>query len=340
MTNPTQPSRKTATAAKAQRDDTSSPAPAAASNASTTNPTSEDDLPTLKELILKLDAFLAENAALRKRNDELYERYIESNVRNDELAKRIETLERLLEDKTTTSAPISAPPPLPPAPDTAPKERYDALILSDSILRHVGGDCPPKTTAPPPEPRKGEWYLQDVPYVAPKPYAPLLVKKCIAPGARAAKLYNLALGLAKDFTFDHIIVHCGTNNVMYDHPDDVTEEITDLLAELRKLFNCRITFSPILPRVTKEERKDDGSELSPDTVELLQTIENINSKVYHFCQRRYFGTALCRAFIMNNRNPLPRKHLLAQDGCHLNRRGIVSMEHSIYDAINSFAGLK
>ena len=329
MTNPTQPSRKTATSAKAQRDDTSAPAAAI-------NPTSEDDLPTLKELILKLDAFLAENAALRKRNDELYER-------NDELAKRVETLERLLEDKmepSTTSSPISAPPPLPPAPDTAPKERYDALILSDSILRHVGGDCPPKTTAPPPEPRKGEWYLQDVPYVAPKPYAPLLVKKCIAPGARAAKLYNLALGLAKDFTFDHIIVHCGTNYVMYDHPDDVVEEVTDLLAELRKLFNCRITYSPILPRVTKEERMDDGNELSPDTVELLQTIENINSRVYHFCQRRYFGTALCRAFVMNQYNPVPRKHLLAKDGCHLNRRGIVSMEHSIYDAINSFAGLK
>ena len=121
MTNPKitpTPSRKTATAAKAQRDD--SPSPSAAAKDTTINPaTSEEDLPTLKELILKLDAFLAENAALR--------------ARNDELAKRVETLERLLEDKmepSTTSSSISAP--SPPAPDTVPKERYDALILSDS----------------------------------------------------------------------------------------------------------------------------------------------------------------------------------------------------------------
>ena len=89
-----------------------------------------------------------------------------------------------------------------------------------------------------------------------------------------------------------------------------------------------------------EDRQADGSDLSAESLELLNTIDHINSGIYRFCQKKHFGTALCRDFVMNHSNPSPRKHLLAKDGCHLNRRGIVAMEHSINDAINSFAGLK
>jgi len=262
------PSRKTATAAKAQQGatvSTSTPAtstvsvtstasvtsPASITSTATTTSTalatetatpSASAIPSavstnqlISELITKLDAFFTENAALRKRNDEL--------------ASRIETLERRLAEKPELPSTDSSTAPAPVDPvDLAPKKKYDALILSDSILRHVGGDCPPKKpTAVPPEKLRGEWFSQDLPYVAPKPYKPLLVKKIVAPGARAAKLYNLARGLAKDFSFEHVVVHVGTNYVLYDHQDDNIEEVNDLLAELKTMFNCRITFSPILP---------------------------------------------------------------------------------------------
>ena len=345
MTQPRKsPGRTTATAAKAL-ENTASPSTASLPSSKKANATKanltkvvaaeedDDDVPTLRELIKKLDAFLSENAALRRRNDQLAER-------NDELAKRIETLENRLTDKQDQPSPTVVTP-TSPAPDPVPKIRYDALVLSDSILRHVGVDCPSKKIVPPEEPRSKIVYEQDIPYVAPKPYAPLLVKKVIAPGARAAKLYNIAKELSKKYSFEHIICHVGTNYAPHEHPDDTIEEVSDLLSELKIIFNCKVTYSPILPRITLEDRQtDDAQNLSPESLELLNTIQYINTELYRFCQRNKVGTALCQAFVMDSRNPMPRKHLLAKDGCHLNRRGIVAMEHTLYDVINAFSGLK
>ena len=175
--------------------------------------------------------------------------------------------------------------------------------------------------------------------MAPKPYV-LTVKKVVAPGARAAQLYNIAKELAKTYAFEHVICHVGTNYVPHEHPNDTIEEVSDLLAELKRIFNCRVTFSPILPRITLEDRQADGQNLSPESLGLLNNIQLINTEIYRFCQRNFIGTALCQAFVMDPRNPVPVKYLLAKDGCHLNRRGIVAMEHSICDVINAFAGLK
>jgi len=340
LPNKKSPARNTATAAKAMQGSTTSLSTAAPSPPpSPTKPTkvtvsndSDDVLTTLNELIKKLDAFLAENAELRKRNNQLDER-------NNQLAERIEHLEKLLSDKN------DKPPPAvvtstSPAPEPVPKIRYDALILSDSIMRHVGGDLPTRKMIPPEEPHSKPVYEQDLPYVAPKPYAKLLVKKVISPGARAAKLYNIARELSKTYSFDHIICHVGTNYVPYEHANDTIEEVSDLLAELKLIFKCKVTYSPILPRISMEDREADGRNLSPESLGMLNTIQYINTEIYRFCKKNYIGTALCQDFVMDPQNPVPVKYLLAKDGCHLNRRGIVAMEHSVCDAINAFAGLK
>ena len=127
------PKRTTTTSAKAQATPTT-----------TTAPVEPDIHATLKELIVKLDSYLAENIKLRELNEAL--------TKNTEtLTKRIETLEQLLSEKNakeasstsidTPSLPVSSPP--------AEKTPYHALILSDSMLRHVGGDCPKVTRGSP-----------------------------------------------------------------------------------------------------------------------------------------------------------------------------------------------
>ena len=88
----------------------------------------------LGEVITKLNQILEENLSLRKTNENL--------------AKRVETLETLLsenaisecESAETDETPVSEPAYTPPE-----KEKYDTLILSDSIMRHVMKDCPKVT---------------------------------------------------------------------------------------------------------------------------------------------------------------------------------------------------
>ena len=81
---------------------------------------------TLQSVLSKLDQILSENVTLREQNNHLSE--------------RIEILEKLL---TGNSASDPDPPALPSQP-VSQKEKYHALVISDSIFRHVGADCPKK----------------------------------------------------------------------------------------------------------------------------------------------------------------------------------------------------
>ena len=103
-------------------------------------------------------------------------------------------MEKLLADKHDPPSPAAVTS-TSPSPDPVPKIKYNALVLSDSIMRHVGGDLPSKKMIPPEEPHSKPVLTQDLPYVAPKPYV-LTVKKVVAPGARAAQLYNVAKELS------------------------------------------------------------------------------------------------------------------------------------------------
>ena len=232
----------------------------------------------------------------------------------------------------TPSPPVLTPP--------VAKSHYHALVISDSILRHVGGDCPKKTTAVAPKRPKHAALIQDIPYVAPKPNPPLLVKKIIVPGATSARLYYEAKQIANEFTFEHIICHVGTNYVPYMHPDDAIEEVCDLLDELKSIFKCKVTFSPILPKLTTDDRQSNSWELSTETKDMIDSIRNINKGIYRHCRINNIGSLLCDDFVMDTHNPVPRMHLLAKDGCHLNRRGIVALEHTIFEVINTYTGVK
>ena len=89
----------------------------------------------LGQVIDKLDKILEENISLR--------------TKNEELTKRIVTLETLLSENVITECDEAseANSTITPCPDTTPftpqpKQKHHALILSDSIMRHVVKDCP------------------------------------------------------------------------------------------------------------------------------------------------------------------------------------------------------
>jgi len=223
------------------------------------NPTELENLDlkaTLKAISEKLDTFLSENIKLREDS----QRHREENAT---LSQRIDTLEALLRDKENTP-----PPPPPPKPNTVPsgRENFEILILSDSMLRHVMGDCPKKK-----EDAKLKTAIMDLqlPFAnrqvcqkaieqdislkvdsSPNPKIhrpPLRVKEVVIPGARAHRLLSEATVLSRAYNFEHVIVHVGTNYVPF-VPEQAITDITKLLDALPHLFpGCRVTFSPILP---------------------------------------------------------------------------------------------
>ena len=133
------------------------------------------------------------------------------------------------------------------------------------------------------------------------------------------------------YSFDEIIVHCGANylNTWYTD-DDISSEISELLGALGDLFKCNIVFSPILPMVTIPEQLPENrpKPLLPESQERINRICHLNSSIYRFCSSKGFFELHCPEFM----SPF-FKHLLCKDGCHLNRNGIVAMEHMLIEYI-------
>ena len=82
----------------------------------------------LDNVLTKLDQILDENAKLREQNENF--------------ADRILTLENLLKYNENSDEPLAADPAQPVLLEAPKKESYHALVLSDSLLRHVGISCP------------------------------------------------------------------------------------------------------------------------------------------------------------------------------------------------------
>ena len=141
--------------------------------------------------------------------------------------------------------------------------------------------------------------------------------------------------LSQSHEFEEIIVHVGTNylNDEWD-PIPIFEEIQNFLGALKDIFShSRVTFSPILPRVLREEQEFDQRHepLSEATLETIEMSRIINDEVHIFCELNNIGNMTCRSFIMNNYDPYPDKSLLSRDGVHLSRKGIVRMENCLFD---------
>ena len=147
-----------------------------------------------------------------------------------------------------------------------------------------------------------------------------------APDVRGSE----AFALASEYEFEEIIVHCGTNYLNEDSEiEDTFVEIIESLRALKDKFQCRVTYSPILPRVSPQEQEPDNhySPLSEFSANTLHAIRIINGEV----GINNIATILCPEFLMDRYDPYPNKSLLALDGCHLNRRGIVLMEYTLFN---------
>ena len=282
----------------------------------------------LEQLKITLDTVLEENRKLKEQN-ELF-------------SKRIPSLEQRLQE--SESIPPTPQPEPAPQPKTLPKQKCEVLIISDSIFRHVGGDCPlplrprirkdqedaPRTQVQ----TKTLAITQDIPYKAERSKPPLSVKKVVIPGARAPRLLAEASLLARTFNFEHIICHVGTNYVPYCQPDQAIFEINEFLDNLRGLFrDTRITWSPILPRLTPQDKR------YPLAEEMMDKIHEINTEVIANCDLHDYDLMVCDAFVPHSDTEVPLKFLLAKDGCHLSRLGVVEMEHTLFEYINIFFGV-
>ena len=166
----------------------------------------------------------------------------------------------------------------------------------------------------------------------------LCVKKIVVPGARCPRLLEEAMRLHQTHAFEEVIVHVGVN---YMHNPDycnfsASEEIKNLLSALKFQFGCRITWSPILPFVASDEQSYENRDapLSDHTLEMMRSSSFINNEVYQHCSRNMIDSMLCPEFLMDPFDPYPNKFLLAKDGTHLNRRGIVAMEHALAEHIS------
>ena len=82
----------------------------------------------LDNVLTKLDQILDENAKLHEQNENF--------------ADQILTLENLLKNNENLDEPLAADPAQPVLLEAPKKESYHALVLSDSLLRHVGISCP------------------------------------------------------------------------------------------------------------------------------------------------------------------------------------------------------
>ena len=105
---------------------------------------------------------------------------------------------------------------------------------------------------------------------------------------------------------------------------DVADEICLLLETVKRLFpEAEVTYSPILPKSTRDEQKDRRAPISDSTAKTIDKIDDINNLVTKVHPRRL----LCPAF----RNPWNSKykHKLASDGTHLNQYEIEDFRQMI-----------
>ena len=102
----------------------------------------------------------------------------------------------------------------------------DNLLLSDSIMRHVGFDN--------------------------------LCKGCdsyklVVPGARCDRLLMELVALCRTHSFRSVIVHVGSNHIPHEDEEEAADAVIKLLDVVKQLFpGARVAFSALLPKISKE----------------------------------------------------------------------------------------
>ena len=197
--------------------------------------------------------------------------------------------------------------------EESPKKHYEVLILSDSIYRHVAAPCP-----------KGEGLPKETQELLKCPaHLPVAIQqeinmlnmeclKVVVPGARAPRLLCEASLLHQQYTFSHVVVHCGANYVP--HPNAQATcgwqgraicETTELLRYIHERMCPSVAFSSILPQ--------------PRPPAMTSDINYVNSEISDFCEPRGMEE-INHPFSAREGRINAKK--FAKDGLHLNFPGV------------------
>jgi hypothetical protein len=204
------------------------------------------------------------------------------------------------------------------------REAVDYLLLSDSIYRHFGTQCP-KDKFPRGEPIIETFWLGKI-----------KILKCVVPGADAGRLWIQACALVRDFNVGHVICHVGANYVPTAHrnwlhrwkksqlhftdPTSAGKNIQDLLCGLESLFKCDVVFSMILPHLDYA---------------FIENINDINAAVIEFCELKGFGVIRFPTFERSPFGRLDSRMYAKMDRVHLGPLGIANVWGTVCEHIIS-----
>lgn len=193
---------------------------------------------------------------------------------------------------------------LPHEPAEARKSTINILILSDSMLRHVGIDCPKIKNYKGPLIKEFQFENR------------IFVRKVVVPGAKCDRLFAEAVLTANnDPTMYHeILLHVGSNYANSGvSPDETTTDILDCLDALGNLFpDSKITFSAIIPRFA-------GQLYHPTNL----IFEDINWAIEKFCSLHGLNFFSVRTILDRARDIWK---FYARDQTHLSRMGIEAVQ--------------
>ena len=180
------------------------------------------------------------------------------------------------------------------------------LVLSDSILRHIGSSCPKKPGDQ--GPVYDEFHLD-----AAKQHR---VRKIIVPGARCDRLWSEAVIAARDLPdINNVIVCVGANYPNTCTPDFACNEIQDFLSAISSLFpNAQVAWTLTLPQFNRN---------------ILRGIRYVNDSLIKFCELNVIDMIASPEFSLYTNNFNSVRSLFAHDGVHLNKEGINIMESAI-----------
>ena len=266
------------------------------------------------------------NAALSKDNAELREV-------NKMLMTRVDELLVTIKNSLPPPAPSQPTPAETEANETNPVDDEDmedfyeelddtldnVLILSDSIWRHVGVDCPRVTYNLDREKPKGR-----APIIKDFSMGSRKITKVVIPGAQVDRLWHEAVRLANEgLTYGEVILHCGTNYFRSRIPLAEGElDIRQCMLALAEVFpEARITYSKTLPRFDEEEEED--------AFAVNSDIDKLNRNMTSFCRWNDFGVFSVESFYHDNCD-----RLYARDNVHLGRPGIRAFFVALHAYLN------
>ena len=201
----------------------------------------------------------------------------------------------------------------PPPTNVGTKKHFDVLIISDSIYRHVGIECPKDRSAFTPRPIISTFDIGQITFM-----------KVVCPGARCDFLWAEAVLLNVNYNFDHVILHVGTNyvpNSMNNNPRsplDTSDEICQLLNAIGPLLQAKVSYSYILPRLD---------------LSVIDGINAINTTIFEYCSANNIAyMPMCLSF-KRVKGVLDRS-LFANDGVHLSRKGVAAIFNCMCDHVH------